>query len=99
MNKLQFQIECILKNFEGRKVVIATETKLQAEMLLFVLKFNWDFGKNKDGVYVDIYESLENGKQFITVNLDRIKAVSYIEHRSELYIYFKDDSNINIAVA
>lgn len=99
MEELQFEIGCILKNFKGRKVIISTETKLQAEMLLFDLKLNWGFGTNKDGVYVDIYESLENGKQFITVNLDRIKAVSYIEHSNKLCIYFKDNSNMNIAVA
>lgn len=99
MEELQFEIGCILKNFKGRKVVISTETKLQAEMLLLFPELNWDFGINRDGVYVDIYESLENGDKFITVNLDRIKDVFYIEHSNELYIYFKDDSNMNIAVA
>lgn len=99
MNKLQFQIEYILKNFEGRKVVISTGTEFNAEMIIIFPELNWDFGINRDGIYVDIYESLENGDKFVTVNLDRIKDISYIEHSNKFYIYFKDNSNINIAVA
>lgn len=102
-NEMVSLIENIMEDFEGQDVIILTATEFSIGMLSFVHKVNWAFGKDSNGDYINISDSLEEESSFegekgtiLTLYLDQIINVLYSKYENGLDISLKDGIKLNI---